>query len=359
MGKNTLLLHIGTPKTGTTSLQRFLFHNVEKMKGYGWDYPDIGKIVQGGGMGTSIINGLHLYKSENRLDTSSDNWISSWVYIKKQLQQYNVIVSAEDIYEWETERFIRETKNIYDNLKVIIYLRRQDLFMESMWNENIKCGDCDKSFTESIEDLSKKECHYLKTLDLISEIVGKKNLIVRVYEKSQLKGIRNDIVSDFFDAIGLEPDWLDFQEVGTWNERLFGNYLEFKRIFNSLKEFEDIIPFDYRQYFWQLSQLLPKEEKRINGYFSKNDREKFLKEFQKENETIAKKYLFSEDGVLFYDDDINIPEYKNVVSRSDADIVRLFGLMIGIEKRHTDEKISSLEKRIDNLENTARRESLS
>ena len=39
MGTNTLLIHIGMPKTGTTALQSFLFNNNSLLKKYGWCYP--------------------------------------------------------------------------------------------------------------------------------------------------------------------------------------------------------------------------------------------------------------------------------------------------------------------------------
>ena len=34
-----LILHVGTTKTGTTSLQRFLYNNRMKFKDVGFDYP--------------------------------------------------------------------------------------------------------------------------------------------------------------------------------------------------------------------------------------------------------------------------------------------------------------------------------
>lgn len=46
--KNRLVLHFGMPKTGTTSLQRFLAENRKQLENYGWTYPDF-RYPGGGG----------------------------------------------------------------------------------------------------------------------------------------------------------------------------------------------------------------------------------------------------------------------------------------------------------------------
>ncbi|MBR1598061.1 MAG: hypothetical protein IJ661_04000 [Lachnospiraceae bacterium] len=38
---NTLYLHIGMPKSGTSAIQTFLYKNNEKLKSYGYEYPDL------------------------------------------------------------------------------------------------------------------------------------------------------------------------------------------------------------------------------------------------------------------------------------------------------------------------------
>lgn len=69
--KNTLLLHIGTPKTGTTALQKFLSENSEELKKQGWDFPDMLKEWQ-------IQYGERAYKSTQR-----NGLLLRWSIIKK------------------------------------------------------------------------------------------------------------------------------------------------------------------------------------------------------------------------------------------------------------------------------------
>lgn len=62
--ENTLLLHIGTPKTGTTALQKFLSENSEELKKQGWDFPDMLKEWQ-------IQYGERAYKSTHRTESAA------------------------------------------------------------------------------------------------------------------------------------------------------------------------------------------------------------------------------------------------------------------------------------------------
>lgn len=329
MNKHILLLHIGIPKTGTSALQRFLFHNMDNLKKYGWSYPDLRSVIGDiNSYSIGYINATALYKSEGVLDVYSENWVYAWKFLKKELENYNVILSAEQIFDWQhEERILREIKKEYCNVKVIIYLRRQDLFLESYWAQLVKSDNWVKSFEESLPEIQ-QYTRYLDLLYKISGVIGKENLIVRIYEREQFKGNRNDIFSDFIEAIGVKPDWAEFNEVGVTNESLFGNYLELRRVFNSLKKFDDAISGEYKQLFLILSHSLPRFKK-VKGYFrTKEDRENFLSQYQEENKIIAEQFVHNEDGVLFYDRNTDIPFSGVEISEFEEDLIRLFGYIV-------------------------------
>ena len=344
--EHILLLHIGMSKTGTSALQKFLYNNMENLKKYGWSYPDLKTVI---GTAESYYvayqNASVLYREKNRLDVFSENWVYSWEFIKKELEEYNVILSSELIFEFGAEQFIKEVKKQYDNLKVIIYLRRQDLFFESYWAQLIKSDGYTNKFEESRQELE-HYFNYLDLLNLISNIIGKENLIVRVYEKGQFRGDRSDIFSDFFDVAGIYPNWKDFCEGGIVNKSLFGkNYLELRRIFNTLKEIDGSFPQISKNYFLKLSNLLPKEEKNHGYFMNKQEREMFLGKFQKDNQIIAEQYVQNENGILFSDMDTDIPYMGGgEASAFEEDLIRLFGAIV-----------CSNIKRIDFLEKSVQR----
>lgn len=357
MDNHVLVLHIGTPKTGTTALQSFLYKNNEVLKQYGWCYPDIYKDLD------SVVscyregvNGLIFYEGENQFDIQSKYWDKIWNYLKGELKKNNVILSAEDIYEWgNSERLLEAIKLRYDNLKVIIYLRRQDMYVESYWNEMIKENWVQHFETSFKEIAEKKYAHYLPNLIKIREVVGNDQLIVRVYEKNQFRGTRQEnLFSDFFDAIGLEPVWADFEEVGILNERLCGNYIELRRVFNSLKEIDEKYINNYKRYFRKASDIFFEGNYKEEGYFTKEERVNFLGDFKEENEIIAEQFLQRKERVLFYDNNLDIPIHKmEKASAFEEDMIRLFSTIICKELTQLKQRINFLENKNRILENIA------
>ena len=229
VSSNILLLHVGTGKTGTTSLQTFLAENNEKLKDYGWCYPDLRgdmkyvageepyHIIQNGDILKSYARCSRLYRvlREGRLKQA----------LVKNLKASHTILSYEGFWdEWDgatTADSIRYVKKLYDNVKVIVYLRRQDRFIESTWNQIIKAGGVSgdhvtQEYSEfsgygpygSVQEFrahspyANVSTEYKRKLDEISQVVGRENVIVRVFEKGQFMGGRGDVISDFLQVLG-------------------------------------------------------------------------------------------------------------------------------------------------------------
>ncbi|MCI8557555.1 MAG: hypothetical protein HFI19_07295 [Lachnospiraceae bacterium] len=337
--EHTLLIHIGISKTGTSALQTFLYENMEKLEEYGWRYPDLNKELFGLQFLTfgKEINGSVFYKEREKLDTEAENWNKAWERVLEHLKTKNVIISDERICVWDTNKFLTAAKEKYDNIKVIIYLRRQDRAIESFWNQRVKNPvGCGQIFQEFIHFDGCAECapyHYKRQLDDISNIVGKENLIVRVYEKGQLCGEKHNTESDFLSSIGIEPDWDQWKKCVPQNLRLGENYLEIKRIFNSILDEGDVEQgISSMLCFEKLSQNFCCEEKE-KGCFTIEEREKFLKQFEAENEEIAREYLHRNDGILFYDDRKDYPLYEYSYTSFEQDMIRVFSALINNQSR--------------------------
>lgn len=78
---NRIILHIGTPKTGTTAIQRFLIENESLLQQNGYSYPRLpgkGSIPNNGyGFSDYVKNGI--------VDTSDPGWAKLWKIIKTEL----------------------------------------------------------------------------------------------------------------------------------------------------------------------------------------------------------------------------------------------------------------------------------
>lgn len=345
---NVLLIHAGIPKTGTTTLQYLLYENQDKLDQYGWCYPDLQKELFDIPVWTEdfVKNGVFyeeirelrdgiVYRKNGDLNIETEEWNKIWEQILLHLENRNVILSEESLW-FDIDRFLTGAKQKYDNIKVIVYLRRQDRAVESWWNQSVKGrGHCDKTLKEFIDSSPRMKrmdgFHYLKKLDQISAIIGQQNVIVRVFERQQFAG-EFGLKSDFFSILGIEPDWEEWNNFCEPNAGISGNYLEIKRIFNSIQPEEYLISglgaleWD----FVKLSQYFGAE----GGIFTQKERIAFLEQFKSENEEIARKYLHREDGVLFYDEKTDIPQ-NNIGRHSlfEEDMIRTFSAMINVQNK--------------------------
>ncbi len=206
----TCYLHIGTMKTGTSSIQDFLYKNQNLLKIQKTLYPN------------SIKNSWHLndhnpfaHAIEYFLEQANFSSLDS--YLKPLKQEINnshsnkVIVSTENIqFLLYNEKYIQELQIILKNLGftkiyIIIYLRNpSDLFI-SMCSQALKDGTPKKFLSLPSENNKFKIlCHHEQTLKNWGNIFKKENLIVKLFSKNEF--YQGDLLKDFINTIGLEWD---------------------------------------------------------------------------------------------------------------------------------------------------------
>lgn len=350
MNKHTLLIHIGMPKTGTTALQNFLMRNDDKLQKYGWCYPVLSAEWT---VDVADCGNAYCMYADWILKDDRQEWDNGMQVILRHLQNKNVIISAEGIFGDGIGKVITAAAESCENVKVIVYLRRQDREVESLYNQHIKIGVECGTFDQYIESdyVTKKWMGYLSKLDSVSGIIGRENLIVRIYEKQQLVG--NDITVDFMSVLGIPMDKDVWERNDKANLSIEGNYLEIKRLINSVKEVEGLIDSnlwnevqaDIYDIVANLTQ--PYKNKREYGFFTFDKRKEFIKMFEAENEQIAREYLNRENGALFYDD---IVDYPMCVVKQDnsfeADMIRMFTLMFMMQKQKIKLLLDKKEKEI-------------
>lgn len=353
---NILLFHIGIYKTGSTAIQVFLERNKKKLGQYGWSYPDLKAELPN-------IPSDHYHRERNGdilgcywllQNTRKDEHIITeyldeiWNKILIHLETKNVIISYECFWSMYSEEFWRYVKKKYDNVKVIVYLRRQDKLIESLWNHRIKERLINKTFEDYLSDYVKGNMEeempvweYKKKLDEIAGVIGKEKLIVRVYEKGQLLGQSNKVEEDFLASIGIGTTISDWVQCDMQNTKLSGNFIEIKRIFNLLLANRN---YDSAMYVYneikKLTSNFAKQEV-TEGYLSVEQRKELLDQFSLDNEQVAKEYFNRDDGILFYDKTIEYPIYQAPqYSSFDKDLAYVFLSMICNQK----EELQKLKK---------------
>ena len=219
------------------------------------------------------------------------------------------------------------------DIKIVVYLRRQDLFVQSYWAQQVK-----ETYTRSFEQFLTGKMHknlkldYYERLCEIAQHIGKENMLVRVYEKSQYQGTDNTLISDFLETIGLDltEEYIK-PERERVNRSLCGVYLETKRRMNIFNEFKV-----KQSYFSHLLQrVVDKHDDQTafdaNLCFTDPEQLKeYMAKFAESNSKVAREFLGREDGVLFFEQPAE-NEIKQSVQYKEEDILTVLGEMISVQ----------------------------
>jgi hypothetical protein len=183
-----LYIHIGTAKTGTTSLQHFFESNRERLKERGLYYPRSGQLV---GLGFAH------YGFRASLDGPGCGIQPQFSYAEYLAQLRDevagcgcesVLLSDESWFEGPdaASRFVADCISAFSVVTLIVYLRRNDCFVESFYKHHLK----ELALTTGIDEayyLGKPLfCRYDMSLQRFPSLVPRDHLIVRCYEWQQL-----------------------------------------------------------------------------------------------------------------------------------------------------------------------------
>lgn len=203
-----LYLHIGAHRTATTSIQRFMHHNRDPLIARGYLYPfgvarhfDIANRVLSHDLpAPDLASDLH----ERMLKNGTNR----------------VVLSDEDICMRPDISAFAGLAEVFD-VRIVFTLRRQDLWLESWWSQNIK-GQWNpdlahKDFASFIRD--RAQFHWIAYDNYITRLektFGRENIILNVFERSEMP---DGPAAAFCKAIGI-TDLTGFEAVQDVNNSL-------------------------------------------------------------------------------------------------------------------------------------------
>jgi len=358
----TVYLHIGTMKTGSSALQSFLEENKDLLAKKGYAFPvfkDIGI--------KSNFNFRNAHFLVGEKDTPKENLeIKKKAYAKleKIVKEFDKIILTDEVIwhrvlqgENDFQRIIEEFKQIGCDVKVIVYLRRQDTMVESMYNQLVKSNQMvTKKFMEHLPNIRKCfPLNYYEHLEKIKSAVGKENLIVRVYEKEQFEGTDHSIYSDFLKVVGLSlTDEFKIQRAAE-NFGIYGNYIEIKRIINGLPEYKEAQDFMSRPIRAASAYDSEKDLHSNMSLFEPDELKEFMSEFEEINRKVAKEYLGREDGVMFREPVGNLPTWRLDQDTMYESILLVMAASLSAQEKKIqkqNEEIAKLNERLNALETT-------
>ncbi len=310
----TLYIHVGLHKTGTTAIQNFLAINREILKTNGVLYPG---------------------KSENHYDISEELRSDCKAFLNKKTETnkiFNEIFQEQDNYDnfiISSEGFLEfidftipalnETIKYFNlnmSVKIIIYLRSQLSWIESIYQQRIKQTKTRNKLT--IDQFIKFENillfdHY-KLLKYLSNTFGKENLNIRMYlfEKAD-----NKIFDDFLSILNIPNNVAyTYPNKANLNIGLPKESIEFLRWLNILEIHDDI--------FSEISNLLSQQE--INElekyHFLSYEMANEIKDFYFEiNKKIANDFFSETDRIKYLNNENRT--FKRIIDQNNLESIDL------------------------------------
>jgi hypothetical protein len=216
-----LVLHIGTHKTGTTSLQTVLARAGEALGAAGLRYVEAGR-------GKRFAHHPLAWAIRGRRRTPKTMWDEVRAELAAHKGATNIL-SSEGFW-FEDPASVREALGDAGKVRVVAYLRRQDKFLQSLYKQTVS-GGRKADFPTWLVDMRRRGDYYA-TLDAWAAQFGDEAITVRPYERG---GKTIDVVRDFLELFGADADAaMQDQKKGKRNPTPRRELLHFLRAFNQL-----------------------------------------------------------------------------------------------------------------------------
>jgi hypothetical protein len=308
------VVHIGTEKTGTTTIQEFLHLNREALRKNGVAFLKSPGLKNNRKLATYCMSDNNIDDHVIELGITAESVRGEWrknfkAELERELNELNkriesIIISSEHFHsrlrsEAEITTLFDFLTPFFSEIKIIIYLRRQDKVAVSLYSTLIRSGGKGDIFMKNIG----KENHYYNYYNLLnkwSSVFGLANVKPRVFEKDEF--IDKDLISDFIDFSGLiDKNW-QLARPKNQNESISAVTQEVILKFNNnfsayVNDRPNLVARKIRSALInQLNQKYPNGTKMP----TKEEAIKFYEIFAHSNDLLSKKY-FNRDSIFSQD----------------------------------------------------------
>lgn len=286
-----LFLHVGLPKTATTSIQEFLLRNRDKLIARGVLYPKAGLQM----IAHHPLGNIFSHSPADWIQLADPAALAS--ALRDEISETGcdtVIMSTESLAYVPKHAELKEYFRDFDT-DIVFYLRRQDEWLESAYQENLKTGRTNLGRDAYMTALLPK-LDFHELLIRWSAVFGKEHMRVAVFEK----GVGHKSVEHtFLDALGItfQPE---YQIAKSSNTGLGRDCLAFFRALSTERRIG--------RRFWTYGDILrefavknpdPVEWRR---FWPPAERRALVEHFAESNARVAREFRGREDGTLFHGD---------------------------------------------------------
>ncbi|WP_299349478.1 hypothetical protein [uncultured Shimia sp.] len=290
-----IILHVGTPKTGTTSLQTALVAQEEVLAKEGIRY----------------LKSFRASVSHNRLIQMLNRGGEEAKKVRRktlreigQSEQSTILISTEIAYG------IRPTKALMTlfeerypgKAEIVFYVRRQDLFLEAMAKQKLKSGHY-KGELDSFIAARKKNGFFMKYIKRVQKNFPGTKITCRPYDRREL--LNGDIVADFMSFLGV-----DYQPEADEPKKSI-NVTPSKELAIALSLQEFASPYHRRSTISEIHQRVPSLF-RSKDIMDATERKAFLEEFRQDNRALSQFSGYDVEGL--FNDTVDFEKESNLIT---------------------------------------------
>lgn len=329
-------MHVGTGKTGTSSVQAFLRVNRERLAELGVLYPRTPGRARHQRLGLFLKPDAELVQSPEwhdelarpgsppGLDPAGFRRSFRRRFLREVEQSglSRVLLSDEIIFgspDPVLRRLRRFTDRIAGHLRVVAYLRRQDDHMVSRYQQGVKIGWVLRLREWADEDMSALYDYHAR-LCRHRELLAPDDLVVRRFEPDGF--VDGSIFQDFLAAAGIGARVTDLEQVPDRNLSLDAETVEFLRLVNLYRvEHEGATPglIDNRQLVWRLAEASTGPVLTLPNPIL----DRFMERWEEPNRRVARDFFGDRDDRLF-----RVPrKTRNTTTEQRLDPARIDGLL--------------------------------
>ena len=339
-----IVLHIGTEKTGTTTIQTFFARNRDTFHAAYVLYPHSpgspnhlklsafadpnhtrGDILPG--LGVTDIDSLETFRSEFRRNFYSEIHASP----AKTLVLSNEHCHSRFRTLEEISRLRELLLKISNDIRVIVYFRRQDRVAVSFYSSQLKFGGIRRHIFPPVGNELPYYYDFYSVFRNWVDVFGKENIVARRFDDKYF--VDGSLVRDFVDAAGLV--WSDDFEV-PFPQNLSLNL----KAQAFLSRLNDYVPLSIENKLNRSrTGLIEIFERNFSGSgetSTKQEARTFYAHFVESNKNLEKELGFDDTQPLFDDDFSEYSDEKELVHPDYNDAVSIAGVLWNEKSRETN-----------------------
>lgn len=307
-GIKTAIVHIGTEKTGSTSIQDFMFRNAKLLKKNSCAFLRSAGVISNFRLVNYCKEKPNLTMGNMEKLENDPAAISAWKehfyedhtnallkFQKSVKGNSTVIYSSEHFHsrvhhQTDIENLKIFLDSFYDKIQILVYLRRQDLLAMSAHNTSVQ-GGAKHRFNINTVNYRGAYYDYKSLLQRWENVFGQSNITARVFEKERL--LNGNVVDDFCELAGITLHECANSANVNSNERLSVTAQETLLRFNHLEDNDPLLRgltknFIRQSLIFQLHSCTDNYPKTLP---CREDVKSFYAHFKNNNDYIAEKWL--------------------------------------------------------------------